>query len=249
MFGVSVTEIAMIAIVALVIVGPHKLPGMLRTLGQSIRKLRLFTTEMRAQTGIDEILREEGIQGGLTELRSLLHGDLHTGSVFADENQTKVFDAEFAFVGPMAFDSGLLLGNILINYVSWSGKDEPADAVRDYRAYLRETIEDIWRLFEERFRDNWQRDAREIIAGIPGLQDDFIRELFVDMIGFAAVVMIRRMHGLAHNVDVDEIEDLERRKQVQVLVLELAEELMIGRDRFTDIRQVTEAARQFIAGK
>ena len=76
MFGVSVTEIAMIAIVALVIVGPHKLPGLLRTLGQSIRKLRLFTTEMRAQTGIDEILREEGIQGGLTELRSLLHGDL-----------------------------------------------------------------------------------------------------------------------------------------------------------------------------
>ena len=49
--------------------------------------------------------------------------------------------------------------------------------------------------------------------------------------GYAAVVMIRRMHGLAHNVDVDEIEDLNRRKEVRVLVLELAEELMIGRDR------------------
>jgi sec-independent protein translocase protein TatB len=77
-FGISVTEIAMIAVVALVIVGPHKLPGMLRTLGQWLRKLRLFTTEMRAQTGIDEILREEGIDGGLTELRSLLRGDLRT---------------------------------------------------------------------------------------------------------------------------------------------------------------------------
>jgi sec-independent protein translocase protein TatB len=77
-FGISVTEIAMIAIVVLVIVGPHKLPGMLRRLGEWIHKLRIFTTEMRAQTGIDEILREEGIEGGLSELRSLLRGDLRT---------------------------------------------------------------------------------------------------------------------------------------------------------------------------
>ena len=61
----------MIAIVALVIVGPHKLPGVARTVGQWIRKLRLFTTEMRAQTGIDEILREEGIEGGPVELLPL----------------------------------------------------------------------------------------------------------------------------------------------------------------------------------
>ena len=78
MFGISITEIAMIAIVALVVVGPHKLPKMLRTLGEWIYRLRVFTTEMRAQTGIDEILREEGIEGGLTELRSLLRGDLRT---------------------------------------------------------------------------------------------------------------------------------------------------------------------------
>ena len=78
MFGVSVTEIAMIAVVALVVVGPHKLPGMLRTLGSWIRKVRVFATEMRTQTGIDDILREEGLEGGLQELRSLLRGDLRT---------------------------------------------------------------------------------------------------------------------------------------------------------------------------
>jgi len=75
-FGVSVTEIAAIVLVALIVVGPHKLPRMLRSLGEFIRKLRLFTTQMRAQTGIDEILREEGFEGGVAELRSLLRGDL-----------------------------------------------------------------------------------------------------------------------------------------------------------------------------
>ncbi len=66
----------MIAVVALIVVGPHKLPGVLRSLGQWVRKLRRLTTEVRAQTGIDELLREEGIQGGLTELRGMLRGEI-----------------------------------------------------------------------------------------------------------------------------------------------------------------------------
>lgn len=72
MFGVSFTEVVMIAIVALVVVGPKRLPEMLGTAGRWIGKLRNITSEMRKQTGIDEILREEGIQGGLSELRSLM---------------------------------------------------------------------------------------------------------------------------------------------------------------------------------
>jgi sec-independent protein translocase protein TatB len=38
-------------------------------------KLRRLTTEVRAQTGIDEVLRQEGIEGGLVELRSMMRGD------------------------------------------------------------------------------------------------------------------------------------------------------------------------------
>ncbi len=76
MFGISFTELLVIALVALIVVGPQKLPGMLRSLGDWIRRLRSLSTEVRAQTGIDEILREEGIEGGLAELRGILRGDL-----------------------------------------------------------------------------------------------------------------------------------------------------------------------------
>lgn len=72
MFGLSFSEVIVIGIVALVAVGPEKLPGMLRTLGEWIRKLRNLSNEMRAQTGIDEILRAEGLQGGVSELKSLI---------------------------------------------------------------------------------------------------------------------------------------------------------------------------------
>ncbi|MBN2191226.1 MAG: twin-arginine translocase subunit TatB [Polyangiaceae bacterium] len=76
MFGVSFIELMVIGLVALIVVGPHKLPSMLRSIGEWMRRLRNLTTEVRAQTGIDEILREEGLTGGLAELRSMLRGDL-----------------------------------------------------------------------------------------------------------------------------------------------------------------------------
>jgi sec-independent protein translocase protein TatB len=81
-FGLSFSEIVVVAIVALVAVGPQKLPGLLRTLGGWARKLRVMTHEMRAQSGIDDVLRSEGLHGGLTELRSLMRGQHFTSPAY-----------------------------------------------------------------------------------------------------------------------------------------------------------------------
>jgi len=73
-FGLSFFEVVVIAVVALLAVGPRRLPGMLRDLGAWIKKLRKMTTDVRAQTGIDDLLRAEGLHGGLNELRSIMRG-------------------------------------------------------------------------------------------------------------------------------------------------------------------------------
>lgn len=80
MFGFSFGELLVISLVALVAVGPQKLPGVLKTMGHWARKLRKMTTDVRQQTGIDEMLRAEGIQ--LSELRSLMR-DYHPASIAA----------------------------------------------------------------------------------------------------------------------------------------------------------------------
>ena len=59
---------------ALLVLGPSKLPGALRSVGQWIRKLKNLTSEVRHQSGIDDVLRAEGFEGGLNELRSVLRG-------------------------------------------------------------------------------------------------------------------------------------------------------------------------------
>ncbi len=67
----SAAEIVILLVVGIVVVGPQKLPGMMRTAGQWVRRLRRLSTDLRAQSGIDRILREEGLDKELRELREL----------------------------------------------------------------------------------------------------------------------------------------------------------------------------------
>jgi len=72
--GFSFTELLVICLVALVAVGPKRLPSLLHTLGTWIRRARNMVSDMRAQSGIDEMLKAEGLHGGIQELRGLVRG-------------------------------------------------------------------------------------------------------------------------------------------------------------------------------
>ena len=56
MFDIAWTEMLVIAVVLIVVVGPKELPGMLRTFGKTTAKLRTMAGEFRKQ--FDEALKE-----------------------------------------------------------------------------------------------------------------------------------------------------------------------------------------------
>lgn len=56
MFDVAPTELLLVAIVALVVIGPKDLPRVLRVVGQWVGKARGVARQFRA--GFDEMLRE-----------------------------------------------------------------------------------------------------------------------------------------------------------------------------------------------
>lgn len=71
MLGLGFGEIVILVIVGIVVVGPRRLPSLMRTAGQWIARLRNMSADLRAQSGIDDLIREEGLTGSLEELRSM----------------------------------------------------------------------------------------------------------------------------------------------------------------------------------
>jgi 5-methylthioribose kinase len=57
--------------------------------------------------------------------------------------------------------------------------------------------------------------------------------------------MIRRILGLAHVEDLESIADPERRAKCEIKSLHLGRELLLGAAAFSDIGDVTAAARAF----
>jgi sec-independent protein translocase protein TatB len=72
----SFGELVIIGIIALVVVGPRRLPSMLRSAGQLIGKVRRMAMDIRAESGIDEILDAEGIRSEIDNFRRLAAGDI-----------------------------------------------------------------------------------------------------------------------------------------------------------------------------
>ncbi|MDX1540032.1 MAG: S-methyl-5-thioribose kinase, partial [Geminicoccaceae bacterium] len=91
----------------------------------------------------------------LSEPQALLHGDLHVGSIMVSDGDLKVIDAEFAAFGPMGFDLGLVLGNLLIAYFAQDGHADTEGGRAEMEEWLLEVPAVIWTRFRTRFIDLW----------------------------------------------------------------------------------------------
>lgn len=76
MFGMGFGELVVLVIVAIVVIGPKDLPKVLRKLGQWSGKIRRMAGDLRAQSGIDDVLRSEGLGQDIAEIRKLARGEL-----------------------------------------------------------------------------------------------------------------------------------------------------------------------------
>jgi len=72
MFDISWTEFLLIAIVALVFIGPKELPAVLRTVGQWTRKIRGMAAEFQSQ--FQEAMREAEMADLKKQVDDIAHG-------------------------------------------------------------------------------------------------------------------------------------------------------------------------------
>lgn len=183
----------------------------------------------------------------LTHAQALLHGDLHTGSIFITPEKTKVIDPEFAYYGPMGFDIGAVIANLLLNYAGQEYWSADETSRRERRAYLLETVRDVWTLFDRKFRELWNTQCVDRMARTPGYQNDYMNRLLKDTIGFAGCKVIRRIVGLSHVADIDTIPDAQVRHRAQRIALAIGRSLILRNRSASSIDELLEIANSSLS--
>ncbi|MGB3500768.1 MAG: S-methyl-5-thioribose kinase [Mesorhizobium sp.] len=195
-----------------------------------------------------------------SKAETLVHGDLHTGSVMVTDDDTRVIDPEFAFYGPMAFDVGMLLANFWMAYFSQDGHE--SDRSRDaMRAFLLDTIDECWSVFRAEFSHLWRTERTGILyqrslfedrgdaLGSEQALDAVLHEIWVDLLGFAGVEMHRRILGLAHNADFETIEDRDMRAACEAKALKFGRHIAVNRASIHSLGELRGLAARLQSGE
>jgi 5-methylthioribose kinase len=180
----------------------------------------------------------------LTRAETLVHGDLHTGSIFAAPDSTKVIDQEFAFFGPFGFDLGQFFANVALSHISHEHHSKNPEEQEEFRSYLLSVIRETWETFTRVLGELWERESKETYASVPGVKEAFVERVFEDAVGFAGCEVIRRTIGLAHVADLDSIEDLPLQYELKRKALRLGADLIKERAGIRSVDSLLSAIRE-----
>lgn len=179
----------------------------------------------------------------LSKAEALLHGDIHSGSIFVADGRLKAIDAEFGFYGPIGFDIGTALGNLLLNYCGLPGLAGPRDAAAGREQRLKD-IHLIWQTFAHRFVALSQEKTQDSSLATEGYAQQFLQQVWSDAVGYCGSELIRRTIGLAHVADLDSITDDEMRRSCQRHALSLGSTLILAAPHIGNIDGLVARIRQ-----
>ncbi len=168
----------------------------------------------------------------LTNAQALIHGDLHTGSIFIKQDSTKVIDPEFAFYGPIGYDTGNIVANLVF---AWAHGDatiaDPAEKAR-FCSWVEKTIVEVVDMFNTKFMKAWKENVTEISAKEPGFAEWYLDGIMRDTAAVAGLELSRRTLGLAHVKDITSISEEKPRLRAERICLTVAKSYIMDRTQF-----------------
>jgi 5-methylthioribose kinase len=213
-----------------------------------------LVAQLRADPGL-KIATQRLKTAFITRAETLLHGDLHTGSVMVRGDSARVIDPEFAVYGPMGFDVGMLIANVLMAFLAQAGHEAAPGARDTFRDWLLTVVRDIWTGFESHFTSLWHTERRGILYPDSLFEDQdqpdasglacagVITGIWRDALGFAGCEMHRRILGLAHIAEYDRIADETLRARCEAQGLILGRALLLGQDHVAGLDALFDLTR------
>lgn len=161
------------------------------------------------------LYQDETLKGEVGMLRdrfmncaqALVHGDLHSGSIFANENGIKVIDPEFAFYGPMGYDVGNVIGNM---FFTWANKAYTEPDNQEFLTWAENTTKEIFDLFKQKFSDKFDE-----LVTLPlynkQFKEQYVDSVLADTMGCAGTEIIRRVVGDTKVMELTGVKDRDTR--------------------------------------
>ncbi len=168
----------------------------------------------------------------LTHAQSLIHGDLHTGSIFIKTDSTKVIDPEFAFYGPMGYDIGNVVANMIFAWANADATMSDGTEQADYIGWVEKTIVEVVDLFIKKFNIAWQKNVTEVLAKVPGFQEWYLQTVLSDTAAVTGMELSRRIVGLAQVKDITTIADEKARLRAERICLLSAKRFIMARETY-----------------
>lgn len=173
----------------------------------------------------------------MNNAQALIHGDLHSGSIFINEDGMKVIDPEFSFYGPMGYDIGNVIGNLFFSLVNRKHLMEAGEKKELFMGWLSQTIRDIFDMFVVKFHKKYKEIVKDPMYTNEEFEDWYLGQVLADSVGSAGLEIIRRVVGDSKVMEVTSIEDTEKRVAVERELIEIGirfiknrYEIKVGKD-------------------
>lgn len=175
--------------------------------------------------------------------QSLIHGDLHSGSIFANEKGIKVIDPEFAFYGPMGYDIGNVIGNL---FFSWTNKFYTDNKNEEFLNWIEKTIENTVDLLINKLSKKYDSVVTFDLYN-KYFKENYLKEVLADSMGYAGTEMIRRVVGDSKVIEVTSVEDMKQRLPLERALIKMGIALITDRYKITMGKDLTERFNLILA--
>jgi len=166
----------------------------------------------------------------MNNAQSLLHGDLHSGSIFINDSDIRVFDSEFSFYGPMGYDIGNVIGNLVFPYIvqkAYLKKDKKGN--EQFIKWLGTTIQVIFDQTFAKMAGKYDQIVKFSFYRERHFKNQYLRSIKNDTLGYAGTEIIRRTVGDSKVIEITDIKDQKLQNLVMQILVKIGIKLILNR--------------------
>ncbi|MDT2570683.1 S-methyl-5-thioribose kinase [Enterococcus raffinosus] len=169
--------------------------------------------------------------------QALIHGDLHTGSIFINQLGVKIIDPEFACYGPMGYDIGNVLAHLYFPLVL-SLTDENTDT--SFNDWILISSKEIYNLVLEKMNILYDEIVTNKLYKNESFKKSYLANIMNDTLGYAGTEIIRRVVGDSKVKELSLIPE-EKKVQAERVLINFGVQLIKERKTITTGQDLVDA--------